>query len=423
MQELKDDPIVVTGRGAVSGCGLGVAALVAAARTGRAGGKWVEVAGQRYPGCLVEDWQGSGKGKRLDPSVQFALGAAAEALGEAGLAEKHGFCLDPERLGVAVGTSRGCQAQWEVAQQVLAGGRRGRPTMAATTTLAALSGAVAQLAGARGPGLTVSATCASGAAAIGYAAGQLLLGHAEVMLAGGADAVQNGLVFPGMAAAGLLGSHEDAGRVCRPFEASRNGLLLGEGAGFLVLERASHAAARGAVPLARLAGWAMTVHDGAGKTGLSEDGAALAGAMRRALTMAGCGCRFPDSPEWSDPPFSRSPPEISYVNAHGTGTPLNDRAEVAALRAVFGNRMPPVSSTKPVTGHCLGATPVLEAVIAIAALRGGWLPPQPDFQEVDPALAPLDVPQSLARTMESGMVMSNSLGFWGYHASLILGPA
>jgi 3-oxoacyl-[acyl-carrier-protein] synthase II len=257
--------------------------------------------------------------------------------------------------------------------------------------------------------MTLSATCASGAVAISYAAEQLLLGHAEVMLAGGADAVRNGLVFPGMAGAGLLGSHAEAGRVCRPFEASRNGLLLGEGAGFLVLERASHAAARGARPLARLAGWGQTMHDGAGKTGLSEDGGALAGAMRRALTMAGI--ESPAAGGW----------EVGYVNAHGTGTPLNDRAEVAALRTVFGDRLPPVSSTKPVTGHCLGATPVMEAVVAMAALAGGWLPPQPECQEVDPGLAPLAVPREAGLALGEGLAMSNSLGFWGYHASLIFG--
>jgi len=402
-QELNEDPVVVTGRGAVSGCGRDVAALVGAARLGMPGGRWVEVAGQRYAGCLVEDWTGTGKGKRLDPSVQFALEAARQAMTEAGL--DTGLGLNPERMGAVVGTSRGCQAQWEVAQEALAGARRARPTLAATTTLAALSGAIAQLAGTRGPGMTVSATCASGAAALGYAAEQLLLGLADVMLAGAADAVQNGLVFPGMAAAGLLGSHTDPARTCRPFEAGRNGLLLGEGAGFLVLERASHAAARGARVFGRLAGWALTVHDGAGKTGLSEGGTALAAAMQRALNMSGG--------------------KISYINAHGTGTPLNDRAETAALREVFGPGIPPVSSTKPVTGHCLGATPVLEAIIALAALQDGWLPPQAAGAEMimDPALAGLTIPTRPGLPLGGDMVLSNSLGFWGYHAALVFGRA
>ncbi len=406
-QELRDDPVVVTGRGAVSGCGLGVAALLEAARQGRAGGKWVEVAGRRYAGCLVENWLARGKGRRLDPSVQFALAAAEEAMREAGLADgAHG--LNPDRLGVAAGTSRGCQAQWETARNVLSGGGRARPTLAATTTLAALSGAVAQQAGARGPGLTLSTTCASGASAIGYAAEQLLLGQADVMLAGAADAVRNGLVFPGMAGAGLLGTHEDAARVCRPFEAGRDGLLLGEGAGFLVLERASHAARRGAVPLARLAGWGLTLHDGAGKTGLSEDGASLAQAMERALALAG--------PETV----------IGYVNAHGTGTALNDRAEVAALRRVFGDAVPSASSTKPVTGHCLGATPVLEAIIATAVLGEGWLPPQAGWPGnaqcgPDPGLGWLDVVREQRALAGGTAVMSNSVGFWGYHASIVFG--
>jgi 3-oxoacyl-[acyl-carrier-protein] synthase II len=418
MQELRDDPIVVTGRGAVSGCGYGTGPLLAAVRTGQPGGRWVDVAGQRYAACLVETFSGTGNAKRLDPSVQFALAAADEAMREAGLmppreGSPSSGLPDPDQTGVVVGTSRGCQAQWETALKDLSGNKRPRPTLTATTTLAALSGAVAQQSGACGPGMTVSATCASGAAAICYAAEQLILGHAKVMLAGGADGVQNGLVFPGMAAAGLLGSHPDPARVCRPFESGRNGLLLGEGAGFLVLERASHAAARGALPLGRLAGWALSVHDSAGKTGLSEDGGALAGAIRRALLMAG----------WRhDPDFGK----ISYINAHGTGTSLNDRAETAALRTVFGQDIPPLSSTKPVTGHALGATPLLEAIIALAALAGDWLPPQAGWTcdtLLDPALGPLDVPREPGRPLGSGMVLSNSLGFWGYHAALVLARA
>ena len=402
MEELQEDPVVVTGTGAWSGCGRGSGALVAAAREGRQGGQWLEVGGQRYAGCLVEEGAAGGRGLRLDPSVRLALAAAAEAWRQAGLEAAGGWVMDGARVGVAVGTSRGCQTQWEAAREALASGRRVRPTMAATTTLAALSGAVAQQVGARGPGMTLSATCASGAAAIAYAAEQLVLGQAEVMLAGGAEALRRGLVFPGMAAAGVLGSHEEAGRVCRPFETSRDGLLLGEGAGFLVLERASHAAARGAVALGRLAGWALRVHDAAGKTGLSEDGATLAEAMRQALQLAGGG-------------------EVAYVNAHGTGTRLNDLAEVAALRAVFGDRLPSLSSTKPVTGHCLGATPALEAVVALGALQGGWLPPQLGRGELDPALGRLDVVREAERPMGPGWVVSNSLGFWGYHGVLVFG--
>ncbi len=401
MQELRDDPVVVTGVGAWTGVGLGAAALVGAAREGRRGGQWVEVDGQRYAGCLVEEGATGGWGRRLDPSVRFAMGAAAEAWVQAGLGGGGG-AINGARVGVAAGTSRGCQGQWAAAGAALAGGRRARPTMAATTTLAALSGAVAQQVGARGPGMTLSATCASGAAAIAYAAEQLLLGQADVMLAGGADAVRQGLVFPGMAAAGVLGSGEDAGRVCRPFEAARDGLLLGEGAGFLVMERASHAAARGAVALGRVAGWALRVHDAAGKTGLSEDGATLAAAIREALRLAGGG-------------------EVAYVNAHGTGTRLNDRAEVAALRAVFGDRLPPLSSTKPVTGHCLGAAAALEAVIALAARQEGWVPPQAGRGELDASLGPLEVPREAGQALGPGLVLSNSLGFWGYHGVLVFG--
>lgn len=401
MRELAEDPVVITGAGACAVMGGGVAGLVAAARGGIAGGRWLEVAGRRYAGCPVNlPADSGGKGRRLDPSVRFALEAAAEARSQAGwnaAADAAG------RRGVAAGTSRGCQRVWEQARDLMSGGRRARPTMSAATTLAALSGAVAQASGAGGPGLTVSATCASGAAAVAYAAEQLLLGNVDLMLAGGADAVRNGLVFSGMEAAGVLGSHEDPAWACRPFDASRNGLILGEGAGFLVLERASHAASRGAEILGKLDGWAVSMHGAAGKTGISGDGSGLAAAMRRALSLAGM-----------------EPGEIGYVNAHGTGTLLNDHAEAAALQSVFGDRAPPVSSTKPVTGHCLGATPVLEAILCLAALEGGWIPPQACCREIDAALRWLDIPLTAGRRLESGSaVMSNSLGFWGYHASLI----
>lgn len=401
MRELAQDPVVITGAGACAVMGGGAEGLVAAGREGIPGGRWLEVAGRRYAGCPVElPADGGGKGRRLDPSVRFALEAAAEAREQAGW---EAATDAPWRRGVVAGTSRGCQRQWELARDSMSGGRRGRPTMSAATTLAALSGAVAQASGAEGPGSTVSATCASGAAAVAYAAEQLLLGHVDLILAGGADAVRNGLVFPGMKAAGVLGSHEDPAWTCRPFDGSRNGLLLGEGAGFLVLERASHAAARGAVVLGKLSGWAISMHGAAGKTGVSGDGSGLAAAMRRALALA-----------------DLEPGEIGYVNAHGTGTALNDRAEAAALRGVFGNRPPPVSSTKPVTGHCLGATPVMEAILCLSALKGGWIPPQACCREVDPTLEWLDVPLTAGRGLEAGCgVMSNSLGFWGYHASLI----
>lgn len=411
LQMLREDPVVVTGAGAVSAAGFGVAALWDAAREGRPGGRFVEQPdGRRFPVCPVDmerarSAESGAAARRLDAGVLFALAAAREAMASAGIGPDG---VDPERLGVFAGTSRGCQKAWDEARATLASGRRMRPGMTAAVTLASLSGAVAHAFQARGPGGTVSATCASGAAAVAAAAEQLLLGNAEVALAGGADAAAHPLVLAGMEAAGVLGSHEDPRRVCRPFDVSRNGLLLGEGAAFLALERASRAAARGVKPLVKLAGWAVTAREGAGRAGVCEDGAGLAAAMRKALEIAGLAAG-----------------EIDYVNAHGTGTVLNDRAEAAAMRDIFGERQPLLSGTKPVTGHCLGAAPALEAVLCLKVLETGRLPGQLCCETPDPALMAtgLNLVPASGVHAPARAVMSNSAGFWGYHASLVFEAA
>ena len=230
-----------------------------------------------------------------DRSVQLALSAAVEAADQAGISGGMGT------VAVIAGTSRGPQQHWDVARAELDSGRRLRPTMAATGTIACLSGLLAQQLGATGPGFTVSATCSSGAVAIALAAQQLLLGEADAVVAGGSDAPVHPLVLRGLESAGMLGS------ACRPFDARRDGLVIGEGAGFLVLERERDARRRGATVLARLEGWATGV-DGLGRTGIREDGSGLVDVLGRALGVAGIQAR-----------------EVGYINAHGTATELNDR--------------------------------------------------------------------------------------------------
>lgn len=277
-------------------------------------------------------------------------------------------------------------------------GRRLRPTLAATGTVACLSGLLSQQLGATNPGFTVSATCASAANAIALAAQQLLLGEADVVLAGGSDAPVHPLVLRGLESAGMLGS------VCRPFDARRDGLVVGEGAGFLVLEFESRAIGRGARVLARLEGWATGV-DGHGRTGIREDGAGLMDVLGRALALAGL-----------------EPGDIGYVNAHGTATELNDRVEAATLGRVFGCDVP-VSSTKAVSGHCLGGTPAIEAIIAVQALAEGLLPPTAGLTEVAPECCGIDHIIGAAREAKVEHVLSDSIGFWGYHACLVFGRA
>ena len=405
---LRDDPIVVTGLGAVSAAGHDVAGLWEAVAARRGLADWVEVdlpqgGRSRVAGCAVPalDWAGHpwrGMARRVDAGAQYALHAARQAVRGAGLL---GTPVPGDRLGVICGTSRGPLGKWEEASQLVRSGRRMKPTLAATTTLAAGAGALVQVLGAQGPSWVVSAACASGAYAIAAAAEQILLGHADVMLAGGADESLNAVVLAGLEAAGVLaGGDSDPAVRCRPFGEGRTGLVPGSGAGILVLESLSSARRRGVEPLAVLRGWSVGM-DPAGLAGMNPAGDGLQRTMRDALAVAGL-----------------EPENIGYIKAHGTGTVTNDAAEAAAIAAVFGARTPPVSSSKSITGHCLGATPALEAVLCVEALRRGLLPPAFPAATTDPACASLTLCKGGAAP-ELRHVVSNSAAFWGFHASLV----
>ena len=221
-------------------------------------------------------------------------------------------------------------------------------------------------------------------------------------MAGGADAPLLDAMIRQILSTGILGSHSDPRRACRPFDATRNGTIIGEGAAFLVLESLDSARRRGVPVLARLMGWAMGA-DSSHRTSPRDDGEGLVRVMRNALGVAGLGAG-----------------EIDYVNAHGTGTPLNDKIESLAMRRLLGDRWHQVacSSTKPVTGHCLGASSALEAVITVLGLREQLAPPTANCLEPDPECS-LDLVTDRARPMNMQVAMSNSLGFWGKNASLI----
>lgn len=341
---------------------------------------------------------------KFDRCVRLALEASGQAFADAGLAAQ---TPEAARLGIIAGTSRGPMQKWtEMLNWLRSSARPLPPTLAANSTLACLSGALAMAFEAGGPCLTVSATCASGAHAIALAAQQLTLGTAEIMLAGGADAPLQDALIRQLLSTGILGSHADPRRACRPFDVTRDGTLLGEGAAFLVLETLSSARRRGARIYAELAGWGFG-SDPVHCTAPREDGEGLFYVMTQALAWAGL-----------------SAEQIDYVNTHGTGTPLNDRLEVVSLRRLLGERLGevPCSSTKPITGHCLGASPALEAVISVLALQHQCVPPTATCTELDPA-CPIDAVQNAARPAGLRVVMSNSLGFWGKNAALIFtGP-
>ncbi len=404
-QWLRDNPIAVTGIGTYSAAGDSVEDLWRAALAGRGLAAWREFPvgnqPQRFAVCSAPPLEVSVPemrfARKADRCARMALHAANLAWQRAAL----GRAYAPERMGIILGSSRGPIGKMEESFECL---RQGgiMPTLSAQSSLGSVSGTLAQFFGLKGPGAVISATCASAAFAIGIAAEQILLGKVDAMLVGGAEAPLHPVVLAQLQASGVLGSHADAAQTCRPFDATRNGMALGEGSAFLVLERLG--ARPEAKPLARLAGWSMST-DSSGRTGIHEDGSSILRAMQEALKLA-----------------QLSPDKIGYVHAHGSGTVLNDFAEAAALAQLFGERGVPCSSTKPVTGHCLGATPALGAALCIEALRRQKLPPAVNCEQPDPQ-CPIQLVTPALQPRPFTSVLANAIGFWGYHASLIFSAA
>jgi 3-oxoacyl-[acyl-carrier-protein] synthase II len=400
--------VLVTGMGVASAAGSCPAALWDNVALGRSPA--VTYADARVPdsppipACVVPgpgaDSVPLRRSHKMDRCVQLALEAAGQAVADADLPSRGPAAA---ALGIVAGTSRGPMGKWtEMLDMTRTSRRPLPPTLAANSTLACVSGALAMAFEAAGPCLTISATCASGAYAIILGAQQILLGAAEVVLVGGTDAPLQDAIIRQVLSTGILGSHADPRRACRPFDVSRDGTLLGEGAAFLILESRASARRRGARVHAELAGWALG-SDPSHCTSPREDGEGLLQTMQRALARARLGAE-----------------DIDYINAHGTGTPVNDRVEVVSMARLLGGRLGavPCSSTKPITGHCLGASAALEAVISILALQHQCVPPTTNCDDLDPALN-IDAVQAAARPASLRVVMSNSLGFWGKNASLI----
>ena len=398
------DAVVVTGCGAVSACGWGAELLWrgALAGSGTAGFLPFEPPGGgpgRPAGCAVPGDGAQGTRfravRRMPRVMRLAAGAAAEAWDAAAFSDA---APGLERTAVVVGTSRAVfEATLDTARRLNEGSVL--PSLAAAGTVAGISGVVAAVLGAGGPNLTVSSACVSGASAIALAADWIRLGRADVAVAGGAEAALHPVILAQMAAADLLGSGNDPSRRCRPYQPDRDGTVPGEGAGFVVLESAAHAARRGARVLARLTGWSLACEAGA-RAGMSRSGGTQRRVMEEALAQAGLG-----------------PDAVGYVNTHGTGTRLNDAAEASALADCFGPRGVPVSSTKPVTGHCLGASPALEAVLCVKVLNERRLPPQGPGGGCDAALGLRCV--AAGETLDRDAVMSVSSGFWGNAGALV----
>ena len=341
--------------------------------------------------------------RRMDRVTQFATVAAGEALSSSGLAIDDG---NRGRIGVVLGTGIGGIGTLLKGAQVLA--ERGphwvSPFMVPMMLPDTGAGQVAIHFGLRGPNLAVVTACATGTNAIGEAAEMIRRGAADAMVAGGSEAAIVPVALAGFNVMDAISiRNDDPERASRPFDRDRDGFVLGEGAAAIILESLDHARSRRASILAEVAGYGTT-NDAYHMSAPLEDGAGASDCMRLALADAGL-----------------APTEIDYINAHGTSTRLNDASETSAIKTVFGELAYsiPISSTKSMTGHLLGAAGAVEAIFSILALREGVIPPTINYQTPDPA-CDLDYVPNQSRPAKIRRALSNSFGFGGHNASVIL---
>jgi 3-oxoacyl-[acyl-carrier-protein] synthase II len=390
--------VVITGRGVVSSVGEGADAFFEALLSKRSG------IADGIGACVDFDPESAmspKEARRSDRYTQLAVAAATQAVEEAGLPDG----VDPERLGVIVGTGVGglvtlqaeCQAWLE------GGDRAVSPHFVPMMMPNAAAGTIAIKLGARGPGFSVSSACATGGHAIGEALRMIDRGEADAVIAGGTEAALTGLCIAAFRRMGAL-SREG---VSRPFDAERDGFVMGEGAGVLVLEREDHARARGAQVLARVAGYGAS-SDAFHITQPDENGRGAKQAMLATLADAGAATG-----------------DVGYINAHGTSTPFNDKIETLAIKQVFNGSAtpPPVSSTKSHIGHLLGAAGAVEALVCVEAVRRGVLPPTINYEQPDPDCDLDYVPEGPREVPGLELALSNSFGFGGQNACLAVAKA
>ena len=402
--------VVVTGLGAVTPIGNNVAEYWSGLTSGRNGVATISLFDASRHACRfaaeVKQFDPAGfiepkEAKRWDRYCKFGVVAAKQALDDAGLKITE---ANADRIGVSVGSGVGGLLTMETQAHVLEGKGPGRvspftvpmmiPNMA--TGLAAIA------LGAKGPSSAVATACAAGSNAIGDAFRLLQLGKADAMVCGGAESAITPLGVAGFASAKALSfRNDDPATASRPFDKERDGFVIGEGSGLLVLETLSHAEARGATILAEIVGYGTTC-DAHHITSPTPGGVGGAAAMRLALDDAGLNAE-----------------SIDYVNAHGTSTPANDSNETAAIKSALGHRASsiPVSSTKSMTGHLLGGSGGIEAVACVLALQHNVVPPTINYSNPDPD-CDLDVVPNTAREHTLGTVLSNSFGFGGHNVCL-----
>ncbi len=405
--------VVITGVGVVTPIGIGKEAFWDSLKNGRSGvGPLTFFDTADYPCKIdaeiknfqpetyIEDKKNI---RRMDRFTQFAYIAAEMAIKDAGLDKAK---LDPDRVGVIVGSGIGGLSTIEEEHAVLRdrGVRRVSPFLIPKLISNMAPGEIAIRWGYTGPNYAVSSACATSNHAIGDSLRMLRYGDADVIIAGGAEAAITPLGFAGFCAARTLSTRNDAPeKASRPFDKDRDGFVMGEGAGIVVLETLEHAQARGATIYAELSGYGAT-DDAYHITAPNPEGTSAVKAMQRALADA-----------------EVKPEQVQYINAHGTSTNLNDKTETKALKLVFGDHAKKlaISSTKSMTGHLLGAAGVVELVATILCMQNNLAHPTINYETPDPE-CDLDYIPNKARPMKIDVALSNSLGFGGHNAVLVV---
>ena len=407
--------VVVTGLGVVSPIGNDIPSTWEALLAGRSGGATITLfePTEDFPTRIAAEVKGFDAGLYLDPKEarrydrysQFALAASEQAVRDAGLSDGVRE-VAPERFGVVFGSGIGGISTLEENARILAekGPKRVSPFFIPMFIPDIAAGLISIRYNAQGPNYATVSACASGAHAIGNAFRYIQRGDADVMIAGGAESTITPLTVAGFASMkAMTMRNDDPARASRPFDATRDGFLIGEGSGALVLESLEYARARGATIRAELVGCGLSA-DAYHITSPAPGGVGAQHAMRLALADAGAG-----------------PEEVDYVNAHGTSTPMNDTNETAAIKAILGEAAYTcvVGSTKSMTGHLLGAAGGLEGVICTLVCETGKIPPTINFSEPDPT-CDLDYAHNEMRERQVRLALSNSFGFGGHNVCLAI---
>ena len=403
--------VVVTGLGMVSPLGLDVASSWSGILAGKSGAATIETFDvSDYSVQFAASVKGfdptvcmdAKEARRVDVFVQYGMVAACQAMEDAGLTEVPE--AEADRYGVAIGSGIGGIMTIEKTHETLlkSGPRRVSPFFVPGSVINMISGNVSIRYGLRGPNIAIVTACTTGTHNIGMAGRLIRDGDADVMVAGGAEMATSPVplaAFSSMKA--LSARNDDPAAASRPWDRDRDGFVLGDGAGVLVLEEYEHAKARGATIYAELAGFGMS-GDGYHITSPPEDGAGAVASMKNALRSA-----------------AMDPSEVGYINAHGTSTPQGDIAETRAIKTVFGEKPKlAVSSTKSMIGHLLGAAGSVEAIFSVLAIRDGVLPPTINLDNPDDA-CDLDYVPGTAREVPVKAALSNSFGFGGTNGTLI----